>query len=345
MAAPNTEHNPAPRRTRRAEFLATKPRRSGQSHRYLVECPGCGEWLPITLHADAKTAPTLIYEANGRATATVANAWDLPVGPPEHGGTCSSTTEPCTNCYMGSLEGAYPALARMAVENLTSLRHVAAHGLNPLASWLAAIVGVSVAEQHAVGIARPTFRWHSGGDLGALVGTGIPRHTYPRAIRKAARLTPDVAHWIYTRETWALGSITGAENLRVLVSADYDNLVAACTAAARYELPVALLADHEQHATDLWQTIRATWPNLAPTMDCPATSRWKADGRGPAHIVGHDGRRSTLARGEPAVGACVACQACLPDGAPRSITFTMHNPGNRLAAALNTRRRIMVTAV
>lgn len=69
--------------TRRAEFLATRPRRSGQSHRYLAENPATGESLPVTLHADAKTTPTLMYEQSGRATATVANAWALPAGPPD----------------------------------------------------------------------------------------------------------------------------------------------------------------------------------------------------------------------------------------------------------------------
>jgi hypothetical protein len=330
--------------TRRADFLATKPRRSGQSHRYLVENPATGEHLPVTLHADAKTAPTVMFEPSGRATATVANAWALPAGPPELGGTCKSTTAACQSCYAASLEAAYPSLTRMLLENLTSVRTVAAHGTHYLASWLAGIVECSVTEQRHVGIKRPTFRWHSDGDLGALVETGIDRRTYPRAIRAAAKLTPHVAHWIYTRELWALPYIVGAPNLQVLVSADEYNIVAACQQAARYDLPVALLANNHEHATHLWNQIRARWPKLAPELDCPATARWKNDGKGPAHIVGPDARRSTLTRGQPAVGACIACHACLPQGAPRSITFHLHNPGNRLTAALNTRRRLTLTA-
>jgi hypothetical protein len=342
MPAPNPTQ-PAPRRTRRAEFLATRPRRSGQSHRYTAENPATGEDLPFTLHADAKTTPTLMYESNGRATATVANAWALPAGPPEHGGSCSRTTQACQSCYACSLEAAYPSLARMLVENLASLRTVAAHGTAHLALWLEGIVRASVTEQHAVGIVRPSFRWHSDGDLGALVGTGMDKRIYPRAVRAAAKATPEVAHWIYTRETWALPYLVGAPNLRVLVSVDAYNLVDACTAAAKHDLPVALLANDADHAATLWATIRDRWPTLAREMDCPATSRFKTDGHGPAHIVGPDGRRNTVLRGTPAVGACIACQACLPAGAPRSITFHMHNPGNRMTAALNTRKRLALT--
>jgi hypothetical protein len=329
--------------TRRAEFLATRPRRSGQSHRYLAENPATGEALPFTLHADAKTTPTLMFEANGRATATVANAWALPAGPPEHGGSCSRTTQACQSCYAASLEAIYAALARMLAENLASLRTVAAHGTANLALWLESIVRASVTEQHAVGIVRPTFRWHSDGDLGALVGTGMDRRIYPRAVRQACKATPEVAHWIYTRETWSLPYLTGVTNLRVLVSVDEFNLETACAAAAKHDLPIALLANDADHASELWATIRDRWPTLAPEMDCPATSRWKRDDLGPAHIVGADGRRTTLQRGAPAVGACIACQACLPEGAARSVTFAMHNPGARLNAALNTRKRLALT--
>jgi len=325
----------------RRDYLPTNPRRSGQSHRYMIECPGCGEWLPAALHADAKTAPSVMFESTGRATATVGNAWILPVGPPELGGACASTTEPCRSCYAASLEAAYTSLAMMAQDNLASVRHVAEHGVDALAAWLAVMVDQSVAEQHALGIRRPTFRWHSGGDLGALVGTDVPRHTYPRAIRRACKLTPHVEHWLYTRELWALGSVTGPNNLRVYVSADEDNLDRAAAAASRHNLPVALLANDETHAGVMWNQIRDTWPDLAPHLGCPATGKWRHDNRGPAHIVGPDGRRSTLTRGETAVGACTACQACLPNSAPRSVTFTVHNPGKRLDAAV--RRRIPVS--
>lgn len=324
------------------DYLPTQPRRSGYSHRYLIQNPADGEWLPVTLHADAKTSPSVMYESNGRATATIGNAWALPAGPPETGGSCSSTTPACVSCYAASIEARYTHVTRMVTENLASLRTVAATGQANLTSWLVALVEVSVAEQHAQGVTIPTFRWHSDGDVGALTGTGIDRRIYPRAIRAAARRTPHVQHWIYTREFWALPHLKCAPNLRVLASIDEYNLHTGCTIARQHRIPVALLANDEAHAAQLWRQIHAIYPQNAIPLACPATSRWKHDNTGPAHIVGPNGRRNTLTKGQPAVGACVSCQACLPGGRPRNITFHMHNPGTRLPAAI--RRRIEVTA-
>jgi hypothetical protein len=149
--------------------------------------------------------------------------------------------------------------------------------------------------------------------------------------------------WIYTRELWALPHIIGAPNLRVLVSVDQYNMTAACKAAERYDLPVAVLAYNPEHAAALWLEISKAHPKIARPITCPATGKYKHDNEGPAHIVGPDGKRSTLKPGNPAIGACTACQACLPHRPNRSITFHMHNPGNRLPAAINTRKRLTLT--
>ena len=316
--------------------LPTNYRRSGFSHRYLIQNPADGAWLPVTLHADAKTTPAAVWSNKG-AEATAANAWALPAGPPEHGGSCASTTDACTSCYAASMER-YAAIARMVAENLESLRTVAQHGTNALAAWLAAIVQVSADEQHAQGVEAPSFRWHSDGDLGALVGTDLDRRIYPRAIRGAAKMTPHVAQWIYTRELWSVPYLTPAPNLSVLISADEFNLDRAHTVAQRHNVPLALLANNSEHARHLWARI-----GTPKTLECPATGRWQHDGKGPAHIAGPDGRRSTLTRSEPATGACNTCRACLPGGASPNITFIMHGRGDRLTSAL--RRRIPVTAV
>lgn len=322
-----------PRRAR-ADYLPTVPRRSGQSHRYMIENPGTGEWLPVTLHADAKTTPNAIWTGKG-AESTVANALALPAGPPEMGGSCSSTTGDCAGCYAAGMER-YPGVARMVAENLASVRTVAEHGSMALGDWLAALVECSVLEQTALGVHVPTFRWHSDGDCGALVGTGLDRRIYPRAIRRAARQTPGVMHWIYTRELWAIPYLVGVPNLRVLISADRENLDGAAATAERWGVPLALLADDATHAATLWARVGSP-----KAVECPATGRWQHDGYGPAHITGFRGRAS-LERGMPAVGACVACQACLPGSAPRHITFLRHGRGDRLTGTL--RRRIPVVA-
>ncbi len=320
----------------RAAFFPTNYRRSGQSHRYLVECPACAEWIPAMLHADAKTTPAAMWTNKG-GEATAANAWALPAGPPEQGGSCSSTTDACISCYAASMER-YPAVAQMVLDNLAAIRHVAAHGTRTLAAWLAVLVEQSANEQHAQGVRIPTFRWHSDGDLGALVGTGSDRRIYPRAIRAAARLTPDVQHWVYTRELWAIPYVIGAPNLAVLISADEFNLDKAHSVAQRYNVPLALLAHDAEHARTLWARIGSP-----KAVECPATGRWQHDKIGPAHIVGPDGRRATLTKGEPASGACNTCRACLPGGSRPNITFHVHGRGDRLTSAL--RRRIPLTAV
>lgn len=315
----------------RADYLPTHPRRSGQSHRYVVQCPGCGEWHPVTLHADSKTTPAALWTNKG-GEATAANAFALPAGPPHLGGSCGSTTTVCDSCYAAGMER-YDAVAAMVRQNLESLRHVAVHGTHALGEWLTALVELSADEQRAQGVTTPTFRWHSDGDAGALIGTGTDRRVYPRAIRQAARNTPNVMHWIYTRELWAIPHLIGAPNLRVLISADRDNINRAHRVATRYDVPLALLGDDANDAATLWARIGSP-----KAVTCPATDKWTHDGIGPAHIVGPDGRRSTLTKGQPAVGACIACQACLPGGAPRNITFHLHGRGNRLAGAIAKRR-------
>lgn len=321
---------------RRAQYFPTHYRRSGQSHRYMVECPACGMWQPVTLHADSKTTPAAYWSPSKGAEATAANAWALPAGPPEHGGSCASTTQACISCYAASMER-YDAVARMVAENLASVRHVAAHGTHALALWLAALVDLSADEQRAQGVKVPTFRWHSDGDLGALVGTDLDRRIYPRAIRAAAKMTPNVQQWLYTREMWAIPYLSGAPNLAVLISADEHNLDRAHRTAQRHRVPLALLANDAEHARTLWDRIGSP-----KALECPATGRWQHDGIGPAHIVGPDGRRATLTQGEPATGACNACRACLPNGSSPNITFHIHGKGDRLTSAI--RRRIPVTA-
>lgn len=320
----------------RAEYFPTEYRRSGYSHRYMVECPGCGAHLPVTLHADSKTTPAAMYTAKG-GEATAANAWPLPAGPPSLGGSCSCTTRACRSCYAAGMER-YGAVARMVAENLATARHVAAHGTRPLSRWLAQIVELSAAEQRAQGVRVPTFRWHSDGDVGALVSTGMDRRIYPRAIRAAAKMTPDVTQWIYTRELWAVPYLVGAANLQTYISGDEFNLTRAHEVATRNNVPIALLADTTDHARTLWDSI-----NVTKALDCPATGKWSHDGLGPAHIVGPDGRRSTLVQGAPATGACNACRACLPGGASPHITFTVHGKGDRLGGTIR-RRNIPVTA-
>ena len=306
-----------------------------------VTCPRCGAALRLVLHYDAKTSPAVVMgsDSQRRARAAVPNALPLPAGPLDVGGSCPGVTAACVNCYAAGLESWAPGFRRAAAANLETLRHLHDHGgRSAVVRALVALVEHSAAVQRAAGVRRPSFRWHSDGDLFA--------SWYAVAVRKACEQTPEVDHWLYTRSLSLVRYLMPRlANLAVYVSADAHNVAAAARVAGRYGLPVAMLADDERDAAGLWARAHAVGALPAPVL-CPAsgTGKYGRDGLPfPAHVTGPDGKRSTLRPGGAAVGACIACGVCLPGGAARSVTFTVHggkaapdSPG-RLGAAVRVR--------
>jgi hypothetical protein len=133
--------------------------------------------------------------------------------------------------------------------------------------------------------------------------------------------------------------------LRVMLSADSDNFARMARAGGRLGLPLAMLADDEAHALELWARVLSVAP-IPAIFECPATGDWTRDGRDvPAHVVGLDGRRSSARRGELGAGACVSCAVCLPGGPVKSVTFLLHGGKNngktagRLGSAVAVRVR------
>jgi hypothetical protein len=289
---------------------------------------------------DAKTSPVVMWERSGRASATIANAWALPAGPD---GACRDTTPACQVCYARRIETARSAFADMVRSNLESVRHLLeCVGSVETGAMLAVMVEVSAERQRAAGVEFPTWRWHADGDIDSLA--------YAAAIRQCVRLTPDVEHWVYTRSPQYLGRLFGRTrpaNLRVLLSADQWNLARMVRASVRWGgLPLAMLADDPDHARVLWDRVdMLDLGGVVPRpIVCPASgaSRYGRDGRGPAHIVGTDGRRRSLERGELARGACDACRVCLPSGLERSVTFLVHGGGTVRAESVPVSVRIGV---
>ena len=308
----------------------------------IVPCK-CGAVLRFMLHNDAKTSPVVDIPLKGSPKALIPNALPLPVGPLNVGGSCDATTSACVDCYAANLENLYAPFARGASVNLSNLEHLKqCAGQSAVVSALVACVRHSEMAQRARGIASPCFRWHSGGDIFAA--------WYGRAIRSAVVASLGVDHWIYTRDAVKVKTLLPApDNLRVLLSADSDNVAQMARAGSRLGLPLAMLADNETHAVALWARALAVAP-IPSAVVCPVSGKWSRDSVGvSAHVVGENGRRSSARRGSAGVGACVACGLCLPGAPNRSVTFLLHGGKNRgktdgkLGAAV--RRRSIPLAV
>lgn len=304
-----------------------------------------GGWVTVAdgerlyLQADAKTAPSVQIDARGSARADLHNAFVLPVGPLEAGGSCDRTTLACRACYAAGIENLSPALARNASHNLATLHRL--HGTGGRAGFrrvvaaLVAVVDHSTVQQTARGVRRPSFRWHSGGDIFA--------PWYGRAIREAIEQTPSVEHWLYTRDPVKVRALLPVpDNARVFLSADVHNAATMGKASHRLGLPVAVLAEDQTDAVGIWATIRAHAPATGRPFECPATGRYTSDGVPvAAYVVGPDGRRSSARPNGAGVGACIACAVCLPSGPVRPVTFLQHggqvSEGGKLGAAVRVR--------
>jgi hypothetical protein len=311
-----------------------------------VTCAKCGDVLRLALHKDRKTSPAVWVGAMGAkraaVAATIPNAFPLPAGPLDVGGTCPGVTSACVDCYAANLESIFPQFANLATANLATLQHLYGHGGQAaVVRALVALVDHSASVQRASGVRRASFRWHSDGDLFA--------SWYAAAVRKVCAQTPGVDHWLYTRSLGLVRYLMPRpRNLAVYVSADFDNVRDAAKVAARYRLPVALLASDNTEAVALWAKVHAVGA-VPPAVLCPASGSGKYGRDGlpfPAHVTGSDGKRSSLRANGPAVGACIACGVCLPgSGVRRSVTFTVHGgkaapgSGGRLGAAVRVRVR------
>lgn len=328
----------------RSDYFATAADTRGG----LVFPCSCGVSLRLMLHHDAKTAPGVRVDSRGGAAAVVANAWPLPAGPVDRGGSCPGVTDSCRDCYAAGLEAWAPGYQRGAASNLGALLHLYdCGGVRLVARALIEVVRLSEAAQRAHGVRRPVFRWHSGGDFVAA--------WYARAVVRAVNATPGVEHWAYTRSLGLVGILAKARGLSLYVSADRDNVTQAARVAARHGVPLAMLAADPAEAAALWgRAVIAAPGGLARhggPVSCPV-SRWSGDGLGVAgHVVGADGRRASVRPSSAGVGACVSCRVCLPSGSRRPVTFLVHGgrakPGapGRLGAAVSVRVKRGAVAV
>lgn len=276
---------------------------------------------PLQLHADAKTGPLGFWGDDRRPVSVIPNAFALPAGPVEAGGTCPQLSPTaCRACYAVRLEvGPFAHFGRMIARNLDTVRGLRAAGGRGLVDALLALVDRSAALQVAAGVGVPSFRWFSSGDLFA--------PWLAAAVRDVQRARPSVAFWGYTRSVRYLPSLLGRsglpDNARWFVSVDPENVKTHGKAAARYGLPVAYLAANSREAAEMRVTVEGYRGDVWRSMTCPAGGAWAADGLGPSYVSGLDGRRASLAHGH-VTGACAACGVCLPSGQVRDVVFPRH---------------------
>lgn len=275
----------------------------------------------LQLHADSKTSPLGWWGADRRPVAVIPNAFALPSGPIESGGTCPQLSpNACRACYAARLEGGpFADFSRMTSRNLATLERLKEYGQRAVVDALLQLVDRSTALQLGAGVASPSFRWMSSGDLFA--------PWFASAVRDVQRERPSVTFWGYTRSvrylTYLFGRSSLPNNARWFVSVDADNVANHSRAAERYGLPVAYLAKDRAELVLLRAVVDSVRGERETGIICPAGGVWSRDGRGPSYVAGKDGKRETLTRGQ-VVGACAACAACLPTKAARDIAFIQH---------------------
>jgi hypothetical protein len=275
---------------------------------------------PLQLHADAKTTPLAHWAGDRRPVAVIPNAFALPSGPLDVGGTCPQLSpNACQACYAARLEsGPFAEFARVTVRNLDTLNALHKVGKRAAVDALCALVDRSAALQIAAGVASPSFRWMSSGDIFA--------PWFAVVVREVQRARPGVTFWGYTRSVRYLRHLIGdglPDNARWFVSVDADNVRTHGKAAARWGLPCAYLAATSGELARLRVAVEEMRGSVLPRVICPAGGVWKGDGLGPSYVSGRDGRRVSVAPGRVS-GACVACAACLPGAAVRDVGFIRH---------------------
>ena len=239
------------------------------------------------MSADTKTSP-VVYRRPKKYDA-VKNAFGTSPGP---AGSCGTwATEACWSVCYADKSRRYTAVAALQDNNTDHVADRATEDRWPeLASEYADMLRESERLQRAKGVTAPIFRWKWSGETF--------NEWEARAIAEAHRMVPTIKGWIYTRNLLAVAYLTGVATLRVLVSADKDNIRAAESIATLYNLQVAYMDDGAERE----RTERA--------LVCPAAKR--------GNVVKSSKSPSGLA------GICSVCRACVDTKATPNIVFPIH---------------------
>jgi len=238
---------------------------------------------------DTKTAAYVVkrpkkYQADPNAFGTL----------PGLAGTCPDSTEACRDvCYVDTR---YTAVENLLTHNADRVRELATEGgWLTLADEMTALV-LESERVHARRVVqgstiRGLYRQNWSGD--------VVNVWHAMAIAECARRTPATSHWIYTRSFFTLTELVGVANLRVLVSADADNLQAAESMAELFGLQVAYMGAQDS-------------PRANRRTVCPAT---RPGGR---NVIETGKSPSGLA------GVCALCRLCVDGKSTADVVFNVH---------------------
>lgn len=238
------------------------------------------------MSTDTKTSPVVVkrpakYEA-------LPNAFGLTEGA---AASCGGATAACEAvCYVAGTKR-YAAVGALLSRNWDAVREWAtADGYEALRDAFVVMLRESLRKQTAKGVAAPLFRWQWAGD--------VANGWHARAIAEACAEVPQIAAWLYTRSLFAVPALVGVANLRVIISADVDNVRAAEAMGTLYpSLQIAYL-----QGTPTTRTRRA--------LVCPAATR--------GNVVPSRKSPSGLS------GICAVCRACVDGKATPDIVFPVH---------------------
>ncbi len=226
------------------------------------------------------------FEAD--ATVKVKNAFGLPAHE-----TCPGETTFCEGCYAAKSERVFTNAGRLVAHNLAELE--AAGTISAMRDLLDAMVQDFKAECDKRGAAK-VFRIHWDGDFYSV--------EYAEAWRQTMGRHQDVRFWAYTR-SFVRGCnvvpiLANVENLTLYLSVDKYNAALATKVALKH--PQVLIAACDETMADASAVLGGMNRGRAPA--CPENTKKLA-------LVMPLDRRGTLATGDTAQGACVACQLCI----------------------------------
>lgn len=175
--------------------------------------------------------------------AAIPNTFGLPAGS-EY--SCGGMTEVCADiCYADRIEDVFPSVKALVLHNWDLLKDA---DLDETASLLDEMIAKFVKQSDKRG-AEKIFRIHWDGDFFS--------EEYVQAWTQVMRKWEDVQFWVYTRQAFAVRSLSlaGLDNLALYFSADRANFPVARAMRNTYGVRIAMLGTTFQEGQAMMREI------------------------------------------------------------------------------------------